>query len=70
MSVAVEGDSFLEETVFQHWAVIPVYVSGSSFSLNLTELNCIHNTRMAFCASSGSSLPIKAAELPTRTPGF
>ena len=48
MSVAVEGDSFLEETAFQHWAVIPVYVSGSSFSLNLMKLNCIHNTRMAF----------------------
>ena len=30
MSVAVEGDSFLEETSFQHWTVIPEYVSGSS----------------------------------------
>ena len=33
MSVAVEGDSFLEETAFQHWAMITVYVSGSSVSL-------------------------------------
>ena len=48
MSVAVEGDSFLEETAFQHWAMIPVYVSDSSFSLNRRKLNCIHNTRMAF----------------------
>ena len=48
MSVAVEGDSFLEETTFQHWAVIPVCVNGPSFSLNLRKLNCIHNTRMAF----------------------
>ena len=70
MSVAVEGDSFLEETAFQHWAAIPVYVSDSSFSLNLRKLNCIHNTRMAFCASFVSSLPIKAAKLPTRTAGF
>ena len=69
MSVTVEGDSFLEETAFQHWAVIPVYVSDSSFSLNLMKLNCIHNTRMAFCASFGSSLPIKAAELLIRTAG-
>ena len=46
ISVAVEGDSFLEETTFQHWAAIPVY--GSGFSLNLRKLNCIHNTRMDF----------------------
>ena len=70
MSVAVEGDSFLKETAFQHWAVIPVYVSGSYFSLNLMKLNCIHNTRMSFCASYGPSLPIKAAELPIRIAGI
>ena len=70
MSVSVEGNSFLEETAFQHWAVILVYVSGPSFSLNLRKLDCIHNTRMAFCASSVSSLPIKVAEIPTRTAGW
>ena len=43
MSVAVEGDSFLEETAFRHGAVIPVYVSGPTFSLNLRKLNCIHS---------------------------
>ena len=46
ISVTVEGDSFLEETAFQHWAAIPVYVSG--FSLNLRKLNYIHTTRMDF----------------------
>ena len=55
-SVAVEGDSFLEETAFPHYAAIPVYVSG--------------NIRMDFSASSVSSLHIKAAELPTRTAGW
>ena len=30
ISVAVEGDSFLEETDFQHWAAIHVYVSGNT----------------------------------------
>ena len=30
ISVAVEGDSFLEETAIQHWAAIPVYVSGNT----------------------------------------
>ena len=69
MSVSVEGNGFSEEVAFQHWAVIPVYVSGSSFGFNLRKLNCIHNTWMAFCASSVSSIPIKAAELPTRTAG-
>ena len=48
MSVAVEGDSFLEATAFQHWAAIPVFVSGSSFSLNKKKVNCFHNTRMGF----------------------
>ena len=64
MSVAVEGGSFLEETAFQHWAVIPVYVSGSSFSLNLTRLNCIHNTRMAFLCNFWVQSPHQGSRAP------
>ena len=64
MSVAVEGDSFLEETVFQHWAVIPVYVSGYSFSLYLRKLNCIHNTRMAFLCKVCVQSPHQGSRAP------
>ena len=76
MSVAVEGDSFLEETAFQHWVVNPVYINGSSFNLDLRKVNCIHNIRMAFlcklCVQSphqGSRAPYQDCRLlsPPRT---
>ena len=64
MSVSVEGNSFTEETAFQHWAVIPVYVNGSSFSLNLRKLNCIHNTRMSFLCKLCVQSPHQGSRAP------
>ena len=64
MSVAVQGDSFLEQTDFQHCAVIPVYVSGPSISLNLRKLNCIHNTRMAFLCKLCVQSPHQGSRAP------
>ena len=64
MSVSVEGNSFSEETAFQHWAVIPVYVSGSSFSLNLRKLNCIHNTRISFLCKLCVQSPHQGSRAP------
>ena len=69
MSVSVEGNSFSEETAFQDWAVIPVYVSGSSFSLNLRKMNCIHN-RMAFLCKLCVQSPHQSSRVPTRTAGW
>ena len=54
----------LQETAFQHWAVIPVYVSGSSISLNLRILNCIHNTRMAFLCKLCVQSPHQGSRAP------
>ena len=66
MSVAVEGDSFLEATAFQHWAAIPVFVSSSSFSLNLRKLNCIRNTRMGFFMQA--LFPVSPSRQPSSLP--
>ena len=68
MSVAIEGDSFLEVTAFQHWTAIPVYISGSSFSLNLRKLNCIHNTRTGFFAQA--LFPVSTSRQQSSLPGL
>ena len=68
MAVAVEGDSFLEATVFSIGSRFRYMSVALEFKPKETELHPQYQNWI-FCASSVSSLPIKAAELPTRTAG-